>query len=154
MNRTIKQIRDIEVIEKELNKNGAGVLAVQCEDIEFLQIATTFLYRDKNLYIFFEDDEFFNSIIFNTNVSFTILKEEKLRKSKKVGYSPTYKCFSISISGLIKKIEDGKIAEDLKLSYAKKYSNKKEGSELDFTVINKVTMIDSEEIKAIEETGG
>jgi len=154
MNRTIKQIRDIEVIEKELNKSGAGVLAVQCEDEDFLQMATTFLYRDKNLYIFFEDDEFFNSIIFNTNVSFTILKEEKLRKSKKASYHPTYKYFSISISGLIKKIEDSKIVEDLKRSYAKKYSNKKDGAELDFTVINKVTMIDSEEIKAIEETGG
>jgi nitroimidazol reductase NimA-like FMN-containing flavoprotein (pyridoxamine 5'-phosphate oxidase superfamily) len=154
MNRIIKQIRDIEVIEKELNSSGAGVLAVQCEDEELLQIATTFLYRDKNLYIFFEDDELFNSIIFNSNVSFTILKEEKLRDNKKAGYQPTYKYFSISISGVIKKIEDSKIVEDLKRSYVKKYSKKKDGTKLDFTVNNKLTMIDSEEIKAIEETGG
>lgn len=154
MNKIIKQVRDLEVIEQELNERKTGVLAVHCEDELLLQIATTFLYKDKNLYIFFEDSEMFNTIVFNTNVSFTILKEEKTRKSKKAGYNPTYKYFSISISGVIKKIEDSKAVEELKRAYAKKYSGKKEGAELDFTVINKVTMIDSEEIKAIEETGG
>lgn len=154
MNRIIKQVRDLEVIEKELHNSDAGILAVQCEDEELLQIPTTFLYKDKNLYIFFEEDEMYNSIIFNTNVSFTILKEEKLRKSKKASYTPTYKYLSISISGVLKKIEDIKVVDDLKKSYAMKYSGKKDGTELDFSVINKVTMIDSEEIKAIEETGG
>lgn len=154
MNRIIKQVRDLDVIEKELDSIDAGVLAVQCEDEALLQLPTTFLYKDKNLYIFFEEDETYDSIIFNTGVSFTILKEEKLRKSKKTGYTPTYKYFSISISGIIKKVEDLKIIEELKKAYAKKYSGKKEGAELDFTTINKVTMIDSEEIKAIEESGG
>lgn len=154
MNRIIKQVRDLEVIEKELHKSDAGVLAVHCEDEGLLQIPTTFLYKDKNLYLFFEEDEMFDTIIFNTNVSFTILKEEKFRKSKKASYNPTYKYLSISISGVIKRIEESKIVDDLKRSYAGKYSGKKNGSELDFTVINKVTMIDSEEIKAIEETGG
>ena len=154
MNRIIKQVRDLEIIETELHNSDAGVLAVKCEDEAVLQVPTTFLYRDKNLYIFFEEDEMYETIIFNTNVSFTILKEEKFRKSKKASYNPTYKYFSISISGVIKKIEDIKIIEDLKNAYAKKYSGKKDGADLDFTTINKVTMIDSEEIKAIEETGG
>ena len=155
MNRTIKQIRDIEVIENELIGTHAGVLATHGEDDAVIQIPTTFLYKDKNLYVFFEEDsELYETFTFDSPVVFTIIKEEKLRKTKKTDNKPTYKYLSISISGMIRKVDETKTLDELKLAYAGKYSDRKEGSEFDFKSINKVAMVDTEEIKALEETGG
>ncbi len=165
MNRVIKQIRDLEVIEKELVGNKGGVIALRVEDDKLVQIPTPFLYKDKNIFIFFNgEDELYENIQFNTNVTFTIIREEKVRKSKKAAFNPSYSFFATTVSGVIKKIEDAKIIEELKLSYAAKYSTKparpesgqggESGSELDFTAISTAVMIDTEEIKAIEETGG
>ena len=44
--------------------------------------------------------------------------------------------------------------EELKKSYAQKYSAKTNKAELDFKVIEKIVVIDTEEINAIEEIGG
>ena len=44
--------------------------------------------------------------------------------------------------------------EELKKSYAEKYSGKTDKSELDFNVIENIAVIDTEEINAIEEIGG
>ena len=53
MKRIITQIKNIERIEKELNNNYAGVIALQLGEERFVQIPTPYLYKDKNVFLFF-----------------------------------------------------------------------------------------------------
>ena len=148
MKRTISQIRDLDQIEKELNSNTTGVLAFSIDEDKIVQVATTYLYLDKNVYIFFrEEDELFENIRFQSEVSFTVLKTENSSAHR-------YNIFSITISGLIKKLDDQKTIDDLAQNYLKKYSDGKGESEKTPTSLSRVVLIDSREIQAIEETGG
>jgi len=52
MQRFTNQIRDLELIESELKNTSVGVLALYIDDEKTIQYPTTFLYRDKNIYIF------------------------------------------------------------------------------------------------------
>jgi nitroimidazol reductase NimA-like FMN-containing flavoprotein (pyridoxamine 5'-phosphate oxidase superfamily) len=153
MRKIISQIRDIVLIENELVNSSTGILALNLKDDKIAQLATTFLYQDKNVYFFFNDsDEEFEDIKFETDVSFTIVKNYKIKKTQKSDFNPTYNIFSISVSGLIKEVDDQKSADILRKNYLRKYSapDKKEKT-LKF---NKVVFIDTEEIQAYEETGG
>jgi len=155
MKREITQIRDLELMESELVSAKVGVLAMHGQDDKILQLPMTFYYKDKNIFLFFEEDnDLFETLQFNTNVIFTIYKERKVRTSKKSEYKATYKFLIISIYGVIKKIEDSKSTEELKNFYAEKYSGKKSLQGLDYSLINKAVLIDTEEIKAVEESGG
>ncbi|HKI78515.1 MAG TPA: hypothetical protein VKA26_08245 [Ignavibacteriaceae bacterium] len=155
MNKSVKQLLEIDDIEKELFECKAGVLAIHNKDDKLNQFPVTFIYKDKNIYFFFEeDDELFESIQVNSIGIFTFLKEEKIRKSKKAGFIPSYKILSVTIFGILKKVEDVKLLDKLRQGFARKYSAKEAGSELDFSILDKALMIDTEEIKAIEEIGG
>lgn len=154
MHKVIKQIRDLEIIEEELTTNPAGVLALMINDESVTQIATTFLYLDKNIYIFFEgEDEIFDKIQFENGVTFTVLKYGKLKKRKDIEFEPTYDLFSISVSGTIKKIDEQKLLEELQQNYIKKYK-KNIDDEIDLSSLARAVIVDSEEIQAFEETGG
>jgi nitroimidazol reductase NimA-like FMN-containing flavoprotein (pyridoxamine 5'-phosphate oxidase superfamily) len=153
--RTINQIRELELIEKELHNGTTGVLAMNVDEDKIAQAATTYLYLDKNVYIFFrEDDELFEKIKFQTEVSFTIVRTEKVKKSTKAGFTPGYNIFSITISGLIKKLDDQKTIDDLTQNYLEKYSVGEKGGDKSPAKPGKVVLIDSREIQAIEEIGG
>ena len=153
MHKIINQIRNLDLIEKELNSNATGILALNVDEDKIIQIATAYLYLDKNVYIFFaENDELYAKIKFESNVSFTILKTEKAKKSPKVDFTPSYHIFSISISGLLKKVDEQKTIDDLGKNYLKKYSDKQEGRSSE--KLSKLVLIDSREIQAIEEIGG
>ena len=154
MHRIVKQIRDIELIEKELTANPAGVLALSIDSEKFTQVATTFLYQDKNIYIFFgADDELYESIHFDARATFTAIKYGKAKKTRQMNFEPLYNLFSISVKGIIKKVEEPKIIEDLKQAYFSKY--KKSYDENSYKVLSRnVVLIDSEEIQALEEIGG
>jgi nitroimidazol reductase NimA-like FMN-containing flavoprotein (pyridoxamine 5'-phosphate oxidase superfamily) len=155
MKRIVNQIRDLELIEKELNSSITGVLALGVNEDKIAQIATTYLYLDKNIYIFFkEEDELFENIKFQSEVSFSILKTEKVKKSPKVDFTPRYHIFSITILGLIKKLDDQKTIDDIRQNYLKKYSSKEEELTKTPARLSKVVLIDSREIQAIEEIGG
>lgn len=155
MKRIIKQFRNIEKIEKELINNYAGVIAFQLTDEKFEQLSIPFLYKDKNIYLFFaHDDELYNDIHFDSYVSFTILRNITIRKTKNADFTPSYHFCATKISGLIRKVEDHKTIEELKKSYAEKYSWKTDKNKLDFKVIEKIAIIDTEEINVIEEIGG
>ena len=155
MKRTISQIRDLDQIEKELNSNTTGVLAFSIDEDKIVQVATPYLYLDKNVYIFFrEEDELFENIRFQSEVSFTVLKTEKKTKSHKTGSKDGYNIFSITISGLIKKLDDQKTIDDLTQNYLKKYSAGEEESDGKPANLSRVVLIDSREIQAIEEVGG
>ena len=154
MHKNINQIRDLELIESELKTNPAGVVALNHGSEKIAQIATPFLYQDKNIYIFFGNtDEFFENIHFNDYASFTIIKIGKPKKSKDIDFDPTYNFFSISIRGTIKNIDDNKLIEELRENYLKKYKKAMEG-EINFSALSKIVIIDTEEIQAYEELGG
>ncbi len=155
MRKVVTQIRDIDLIEKELSAQYSGVLGIGGEDETVRQAAKTFIYLDKNLYIFFEDDdELYENINFEGTAKFSIIKNEKIKKNSKIEFTPTYHFISISISGIIKKIEDPKNIDDLRLNYIKKYSQNKIENDDDYASLGKVVMIDTEEIQAVEEIGG
>jgi hypothetical protein len=154
MRKFVLQVRDLDLIEDELKSNPAGVFALGLEDEKVAQVATTFLYLDKNIYIFFnEEDEFYDSIQFDAGVTFTILRYGNTNKSKNVDFDPTYNLFSISIKGIVKKVEELKLIEDLRKNYINKYQKSNEGK-IDYSILSKVILIDTEEIQAVEETGG
>jgi nitroimidazol reductase NimA-like FMN-containing flavoprotein (pyridoxamine 5'-phosphate oxidase superfamily) len=157
MKKVVSQIRDIDQIEKELKNISTGVLALGLERDKVVQIATTFLYQDKNVYFFFnEKDEVLENIHFGAEVSFTILKNESGAGNKKEGkndFNPTYYMFSISITGEIKEVDDDRSIANLKESYLKKYSSKANDREKNLKLV-KVVFIDTEEIQALEESGG
>jgi len=153
MQKIISQIRDIVVIEKELVNNPIGILALNLKDEKITQLAITFLYQDKNVYFFFKDnDEEFEHIKLDCKVSFTIVKNDKIKKAQKADFTPLYNILSVSVSGLIKVVDDPKLVDTLRENYIKKYSKVVEKDES--PKLSKVVFIDTEEIQAYEETGG
>lgn len=155
MHKIITQIRDIELIEKELNTNPVGVLAVVSENERTIQKTVTFLYLDKNIYLLFKnDDEFYENLQFNALVSFTIVKNDKSRKLPKMDFTPVYDVFSISIAGILKKVDEQKLINEVKENFLKKYSKKSESGKKALSALGEVVIIDTEEIHAFEEIGG
>jgi nitroimidazol reductase NimA-like FMN-containing flavoprotein (pyridoxamine 5'-phosphate oxidase superfamily) len=151
MNKVVSLVRDIELIESELEKNAAGVLSVTLEAEKITQMTTTYLYLDKNIYIFFnEENELYDVLPFNCPIIYTVVNSERNNNSKK-GVQFSYRVFSVSISGIIKKIDDLKTAEDLRKNYMKKYFSPT--AKFKEKELRKIIMIDSEEIQAFEEVG-
>jgi nitroimidazol reductase NimA-like FMN-containing flavoprotein (pyridoxamine 5'-phosphate oxidase superfamily) len=154
MQKVIAQVRDLKIIEGELGSNIAGVLAITLENDSLAQIATPFLYHDKNIYIFFSNEnEIFEKIQSGHFASFTIIKIGKVRKSKSMDFEPTYRFLSISVKGAVRNVEDNKLIEDLRGLYMDKYKKSKDGI-INFTALSKVIIIDTEEIQAFQEVGG
>ena len=155
MKRIITQIKNIERIEKELNNNYAGVIALQLGEERFVQIPTPYLYKDKNVFLFFtHNDEIYDQIQFDSNVAFTIVRDIEINKKRKNDHTASYHFCATKISGIVRKVDDMKFVEELKKSYVDKYSAKTDKRNLDFKVIDKVVVIDTEEINSIEEIGG
>jgi len=154
MKKMVTQIRDLQHIEKELHTNPAGVLALNLKDEEIIQIATTFLYQDKNVYFFLDNnDELYENLKFETAVSFVIVRNERPMKNSKTDFIPVYSILSISIAGHIKKVDDNKLLTSIRKNYLKKYSSKSDEKEKSLK-LNRVVFIDTEEIQAFEEMGG
>lgn len=155
MKRISSQIRDLETIENELNNSEFGVLAFRNNEEEIIQIATNFIYRDKNIYVFFgENDEMVEHILFDQMVRFTIIRNKSSKAKGKLDFKPAYKLFSITISGMIRDIDDHKLISELRSAYLKKYSLKSLQEDVDYSVIANPVLIDTEEIYAVEEIGG
>lgn len=155
MQKQITQIRDLEIIEKELNSNDAGILAVLTDEDQVIQHPTNYLYMDKNIYVFFNDEEeLFNSIKFDHLASFAVIRPGENRKSIKSKNPPIYHFVSITISGMLRKVDDIKLIDDLKKNYIKKYSDKISQAEIEFIGTERIVIIDTEEIQAVEVIGG
>jgi nitroimidazol reductase NimA-like FMN-containing flavoprotein (pyridoxamine 5'-phosphate oxidase superfamily) len=151
MQRIISYIRDLEIIEKELNNSSGGILAFSVDGEKVVQYLTTFLYLDKNIYFFLEkEDEIYEKLNFNSFASFTIVKDEKRRKSR--AKESSYYLFSATIMGLLKIVEEKKNIEDIRHKYFRKYSVKK-AADVKSSQSMELIMIDSEEIQAVEEEG-
>ena len=155
MQRIVNQIRDLGLIESELHNTKVGVLALYIDDEKTIQFPTTFLYRDKNIFIFFKnDDEQYESIKYNSSASFTIIKQEKVKRGKKLEFKPTYQMFSITLNGLVRKVEDEKTMINLRHEYLAKYAKKTETARRTIPALANAIIMDSDEIHAQEEFGG
>lgn len=155
MQRIVNQIRDLGLIESELHNTAVGVLALYIDDEKTIQFPTTYLYQDKNIFIFFKnDDELYGSIQYNSNASFTIIKEEKVKRGKKLEFKPTYQMFSITVNGVVRKVEDEKIMIKLRQEYLAKYAKKQEAAKRAIPVLANAIIMDSDEIHAWQEIGG
>lgn len=155
MQRIINQIRDLELIEKELRETSAGVFALTVDEEKTIQFPTTFIYLDKNIYIFFNsEDEFYQSIKYNSSASFTIIKEEKLKKGRKIDFSPSYKIFSITLNGLVRKVDEEKTMAVLRQEYLTKYSKRTDLDGKNIPMLAAAIIMDSAEFHAQEEMGG
>lgn len=66
MNKKIKVIRDLSLVEKELSASQGGVVAVSLQKENFAQFATNFVYQNKNIFSIWIMKNFFarsNSIL-------------------------------------------------------------------------------------------
>lgn len=155
MKRIIKQIRDLDLIEKELSRLNVGVLALYTDDEKTIQFPTTFLYKDKNIYIFFkENDELCESIKYNSSASFTVIKQDKIKKTKDLDFTPAYQMLSISFNGVVRKVDEEKTILSLRHDYLAKYSKKTESPRGILPMLTNAVIMDSDEIHAQEEIGG
>ena len=150
MKQKVNQIRDLAIIEKELNKSKVGVLAYRDDKGKVNQAVTPFVYVDKNIFIFYDEDENFDRIIFNSNVNFSIYKEEKISKENILDFEPAYKFLQIWCGGIIKKVDDLKVKDEVIHAYLNKYTFKPAKGEKD---LEKLFIIDTDELQAAEMFG-
>lgn len=145
MQKQITVIRDIDKIEEYLKPAKAGVLAFNSKDEKLLQFVTPFLYRDKNIFITLEDDdELLDKIILDSYTSFVTVRENNTSPDK-----TNYNIVHVTLSGILRKVDEQKVADEIISSIQKKY--KDEPSD---TNKNIVLILDTEEIQAAEERGG
>ncbi len=148
MHRKISYIRDLEIIEKELNASSGGILAFNVDGEKVIQYTTTFLYLDKNIYFFLDkDDEIYEKVNFNGPASFSIIKDQRIKKKE-----VSYYLFSATVIGSIKLVDEKKTIDEIKNKYYSKYSLKK-SVESKSSDLKELVMLDSEEIQAVEEEG-
>jgi nitroimidazol reductase NimA-like FMN-containing flavoprotein (pyridoxamine 5'-phosphate oxidase superfamily) len=143
MKRKITHIRDLELIEKELSESQVGVFAVTTNREKVIQIATTFVYLYKNIYVFFnEENEIYKGVNLESSSSFIIFQDRVLNGKS---YAT-----SISISGLVKKVEDNRTMTEIKNNYLQKYAKPIDLFDKDASNL-KALFIDSEEFIAIDQ---
>ncbi|MCH9028351.1 MAG: hypothetical protein IH819_01800 [Bacteroidetes bacterium] len=99
-----KTIRNLKIIEKELNTLPSGVVMLPLE-VESEQFATTFVYHNKNIYFFINDNELYKKILFGSISKFTAIKDSSISKKSKQSTGNNYTLFYISLSGIVKNIK-------------------------------------------------
>jgi len=148
----VKTIRNLEVIEKELNSIASGVMALPLEE-DFEQVATNFVYHNKNIYVFIQNKELYRNLKLETIAKFTVIKETTSRRKNKNDKESIYNLFYISVSGIIKNVREKKLINNIKQSFIQKYSGKLIESDSRSKSFSRLVYIDSEELTATEETG-
>lgn len=149
MQKKITTIRNLELVEKELNSATAGVISLSLKKTEFVQLATNFVYQDKNIFIFIDDEELLKSIKINSLSRFTVLKQ----KTTDVKEESIYRLFSILVTGNLREAEEKKVINDITQTYIQKYSGKLILPDDRTTSMGKLVFVDSEELLAFEEIG-
>jgi hypothetical protein len=143
MKRKITHIRDLEIIEKELSERQVGIFAANTEREKVIQMATTFVYLHKNIYVFFdEENEIYKDVNLENDGSFIIFQNRVVNSKSYIT--------SISISGIVKKVEDNRTMTEIRDNYLQKYSKSMDLFDKD-TANLKALFIDSEEFLAIDQ---
>ena len=148
----VKTIRNLEVIEKELNSISSGTMALPLEE-DFEQIATNFVYSNKNVYVFIQNKELYKNLKLDSIAKFTVIKNTRLGKKNKNDKECIYSLFYISVSGIIKNVREKKLINNIKQSFIQKYSGKLIESDSRLKSFSRLVCIDTEELTATEETG-
>lgn len=147
MKRVIDVLRDIDTIEKHLQNSYLGILAFITPDDEIIQTTIRFIYLDKNIFFLFdEENEFLENIKFESKVSFTVFNSEKIRRNTKKENLPVYRVINIQFGGIVRKVDDVKLYEDVFNRFNKIHQTENEKKSV-------LIMIDSEEIQAFTEEG-
>ncbi|GMU97174.1 MULTISPECIES: hypothetical protein [Ignavibacterium] len=142
-------IRDIKEIEKDINEALAGVASMLLDTDKIYQVATNFIYLDKNIFIYLDNtEEAFENIKFNSPASFSIVRTEK-----QGGKEITYRLKSITINGEIRIVDEQKVIEQIKEMYRSKYSSRIPSENYEVPENFIVCIIDTLEIKALIEEG-
>lgn len=151
MSRNIQSVRNIELIEEELNSSIAGIVSFLSKEEKIIQIALTFIYFDKNIYISLQnEEELSEKINFEIKANFALLKNTSVKQNKSKKTKDVYKFFSVNIIGKMRKVDDQKLIEEFQRQYLLKYSLEEKE---DKDIKKNVYIIDTEEIQAFEETG-
>jgi hypothetical protein len=148
----VKTIRNLEVIEKELNSISSGAMVLPLEE-DFEQIATNFVYSNKNVYVFIQNKELYKNLKLDSIAKFTVIKNTRLGKKNKNDKECIYSLFYISVSGIIKNVREKKLINNIKQSFIQKYSGKLIESDSRLKSFSRLVCIDTEELTATEETG-
>ena len=148
----VKTIRKLEVIEKELNSISSGAMVLPLEE-DFEQIATNFVYSNKNVYVFIQNKELYKNLKLDSIAKFTVIKNTRLGKKNKNDKECIYSLFYISVSGIIKNVREKKLINNIKQSFIQKYSGKLIESDSRLKSFSRLVCIDTEELTATEETG-
>ena len=149
MQKKITTIRNLELVEKELNTATAGVISLSLQKTKFAQFATNFVYQDKNIFIFIDDEELLRSIKFDSLSRFTVLNQKTTDEKEE----SIYRLFSILVTGNLRKVEEKKVINDITQTYIQKYSGKLILPDDKSASMGKLVFVDSEELLAFEEIG-
>lgn len=149
MHKIVTTIRNLELIERELELATAGVIAFSLEGKKFNQLATNFVYQDKNIYIFIDDLELLKDIKLNSMSRFTIISQKNDGKQE----DAIYRLFSILVAGNLREVEEKKVINNITQTYNQKYSGKLIHHDNNTVSPGKLLFIDSEELVAFEEVG-
>jgi hypothetical protein len=153
MNRKINTIRDLVLVEKELGSANAGVVSISLKKESFAQFATNFVYQNKNVFFYLDNEELLRTIKLDALAKFTIMKEKNVTKEFVDKNDLLYRLFSIVVSGIVREAEEQKTINNVAQSFIEKYSGKLLFSDKDNHPRGKLFLIDSEELLAYDEIG-
>lgn len=153
MNKKVKVIRDLILVEKELNSAQGGVVSVSLKKDSFAQFATNYVYQNKNIFFYVDNEELLRTIKFDSLAKFTILKDKNVTKELIEKNNPLYRLFSIVVTGVIREAEEQKTIREIAQSFIEKYSGKLIREEKETPSRGKLLFVDSEELLAYDEIG-
>ena len=153
MNRKIITLRDLSLIEKELGSANGGVISVSRQKDNFAQFATNFVYQNKNIFFYLDNQELLRTIKLDAPAKFTILKDYNVSKDHIEKKDVLFRLFSIVVTGIIREEEEQKTIKEIAQSFIEKYSGKLLYSDKDFKPKGKLLLLDSEELLAFDEIG-
>jgi hypothetical protein len=153
MNKKIKVIRDLSLVEKELSSAQGGVISITLQKDSFAQFATIFVYQNKNIFFYLENEELLRTIKLDSPAKFTILNDKNVTKELIEKKEPLYRLFSIVVTGIVREVEEKKTIRDIDQSFIEKYSGKLLLSEKENQTKGKLLVVDSEELLAYDELG-
>ena len=108
MNKKTIVIRDLSLVEKELSSAQGGVVSVSLRKDTFAQFATNFVYQNKNIFFYLDNEELLRTIKFDAMAKFTILKDKNVTNELIEKKDPLFRLFSIVVTGVIREAEEQK----------------------------------------------
>ena len=153
MKKQIKVIRDLSLVERELNSSLGGVVSISLKKDGFSQFATNFVYQSKNVFFYLENEELLRTIKMDSLAKFTILAEKNVTKDLLDFKDVLYRLFSVVVTGVVREAEEKKTINSVAQSFIEKYSGKLIHEEKGLPSSGRLFFVDSEELLAFDEIG-